>query len=63
MLFTHGTADQLVPFEMLDRVYEAPRGEKEKQVFEGAGHVMAYRKEPERYWNGVYDFIEKHLED
>lgn len=61
MLFIHGTADQAVPFEMLEEVYEAAGGAKQKEVFMDAGHVASYRKEPERYWKCVFEFIEKYL--
>lgn len=63
ILFIHGTEDEIVPFDMLDKVYEAARGEKEKQIFEGAKHMQACQKEPERYWKCAYEFIDKHIEE
>lgn len=38
MLFIHGDADIVVPFEMLDEVYNAAKVEKEKLNVPGAGH-------------------------
>ena len=32
MLFIHGDEDTFVPFEMLDKVYRATKGPKEKYV-------------------------------
>lgn len=61
MLFIHGTLDEAVPFKMLDQVYDAAKGEKEKLVVEGAAHVGSYRLVPELYWDRVFKFIEKHL--
>lgn len=60
MLFIHGTKDHSVPYEMLERVYEAAAGEKEKLVIEEAGHMMSYRLQPDLYWKRVFDFVEKY---
>ena len=60
-LFIHGSEDNFVPFEMLDKVYEAAACEKEKLVIEGAGHGMASTVNPELYWKTVDSFIEKYL--
>ena len=60
-LFIHGGEDDFVPFEMLDKIYEAASCEKEKLVIEGAGHGMASTVNPELYWETVDSFIEKYL--
>ena len=42
-LFIHGDADKLVPFEMLEELYNASNAPvKEKFVVEGAGHAIAH---------------------
>ena len=38
VLITHGTRDQIVPFAMGERLYEAARGRKRFIKVEGAGH-------------------------
>lgn len=60
-LFIHGTNDGFVPFEMLDRNYEACAAPKEKLVIEGAHHNRSMFKNPFLYWLTVDDFIAKHL--
>lgn len=62
MLFIHGTADQFVPFSMLQKNYDACASkDKQMLVVEGAGHCMSSRKAPELYWSTVDSFIETHL--
>jgi len=59
-LFIHGEEDDVVPFWMLDKVYEAAACEKEKLTFPGAGHgESAYQ--PERYYGAIKQFVEKYL--
>lgn len=59
MLFIHGTADDFVPFEMQDILYEAKPGDnKEKLVAEGAGHGEASALLGDAYWDAVFTFIQ-----
>ena len=59
-LFIHGDADGLVPFEMLDRLYNASSAPiKEKFVVEGAGHADSKLKDPPKYFQRVFSFIDK----
>lgn len=61
MLFIHGTEDKLVPFEMMDRLYRASYNPfKEKYVVEGAGHADAKSKNPQKYFETVFNFIDKY---
>lgn len=60
-LFIHGSEDTFVPFEMLDKVYNAANCEKEKLVIEGAEHGMASTINPELYWQTIDRFIEKYI--
>ena len=46
ILFIHGYADELVPFEMMTRLYNKATAPKEKFVVTGAGHADAKRKNP-----------------
>ncbi|MGY3778837.1 alpha/beta hydrolase [Isobaculum melis] len=61
MLFIHGDQDTFVPTEMLDEVYTASPAEKEKHIFEGAGHGESYGKHKAAYKELVTTFIEKYI--
>jgi uncharacterized protein len=61
MLFIHGDQDTFVPFEMLDDVYNATAGEKEKLIIEGAGHGEAVKVDPFAYWQAVDRFMEEYM--
>ena len=59
-LFIHGTADTLVPFEMLDRLYNASNAPiKEKFIIEGVGHADAKINDPPKYFQQVFNFIDR----
>ncbi len=60
-LFIHGDKDTFVPFEMLDKVYEASKVEKEKLVIKGAGHGEAANVNPDLYWNTLWGFVDKYI--
>lgn len=58
-LFIHGEQDSFVPFEMLDKVYQAASCEKEKLVIKGAAHAESVSVDPELYWETIDEFIER----
>lgn len=42
MLFIHGTADDFIPYEMMDTLYNAKPGDNKAELTaEGAGHGEA----------------------
>ena len=57
VLFIHGDADKLVPFEMMNRLFDACTAPKEKFVVEGAGHADSKRKNPAAYFDRVFKFL------
>lgn len=61
MLFIHGDADTFVPYEMLDKVYQATNVPKEKYIVPGAEHAKAYSIDPENYQKTVSSFLEKYV--
>ncbi|MGL5617283.1 MAG: alpha/beta hydrolase [Sarcina sp.] len=62
MLFIHGEKDEFVPYEMLEKVYEAAENcEKEKLVIKNAGHAKSFIVDPELYWNKVKEFLNKYI--
>ncbi len=57
MLFIHGEEDVFVPYSMLDECYNACASEvKEKLAIPGASHGEAAAKDPELYWDTVFNF-------
>ena len=57
ILFIHGDADDFVPEYMCEQLYEAANCKKEKLIIEGAGHTDPKYKEPETYYNKIFEFI------
>ncbi|BCA85847.1 alpha/beta hydrolase [Enterococcus saigonensis] len=60
MLFIHGSADNFVPFNMLDKVYNATNGPKEKWVVEGAAHAQSFNKDSKRYQEKIKSFLSQY---
>ena len=58
-LFIHGNEDKFVPFEMLDKIYEAANCKKQKLIIEGAAHAEASGVNPTLYWKTIDEFIAK----
>jgi len=59
VLFIHGDADGLVPFEMMGRLFDACAAPKEKFAVEGAGHADAKSKNPAAYFDRVFAFLNR----
>ena len=60
ILFIHGDIDTYVPYEMLDILYESYDYDKEKYIVKGAEHGVARHIEPEKYYNTIFNFIDKY---
>lgn len=58
VLFIHGDADKLVPFEMMGRLFDACTAPKEKFVVKGAGHADSKPSNPAAYFDKVFAFLE-----
>ncbi|MBQ9790741.1 MAG: alpha/beta hydrolase [Clostridia bacterium] len=63
-LFIHGTADDFVPFSMLDEIYDSAilledGSTKEKLVIDDAEHMLAASVAPEIYFSKVFEFVNK----
>ncbi|OMF37125.1 alpha/beta hydrolase [Paenibacillus sp. FSL H8-0548] len=56
-LFIHGSDDSFVPTEMVWRLYEACKADKEIFIVDGAGHGMAYLVDKTSYEQKVTAFI------
>lgn len=59
MLFIHGDEDDYVPYDMLQKNYDAKAGEKEILVVKGAIHATSSYVEPELYYSHVDAFVAK----
>ncbi|WP_231385320.1 alpha/beta hydrolase [Candidatus Stoquefichus massiliensis] len=63
MLFIHGSQDNFVPFLMLNELYEAANCPKEKLIIEGAGHANSCSVGEDIYYQTVFDFINKYIQE
>ncbi len=59
-LFIHGEDDKLVPFWMMEALYESCNAEKAKLACPGAAHDEACSNQPEMYWEAVDSFVNKY---
>ena len=61
ILFIHGESDTFVPYNMLEKIYNAKKEPKEILTVKGAGHTKSCKIEPNKYWNKVEEFTKKYL--
>lgn len=61
ILFIQGDADTFVPFSMLDSLYKATRGEKEKYIVAHAGHAESESMNPPAYWQSIWAFCKPYF--
>ena len=60
-VFLHGTADNFVPFAMMDRLYDACAAPKAKQAIAGADHAQSVYVDPKLYWKTVDSFLKDRI--
>jgi hypothetical protein len=58
LLFFHGNHDEIVPFELGRRLYEAANQPKEFVTLDGAGHNDTYLVGGADYFRKVVSFID-----
>ena len=58
ILFIHGDNDDFVPEYMCEKLYEAANCKKDKIIIHSAGHTESRYKEPETYYNKIFDFLD-----
>lgn len=61
MLYIHGDIDDFVPSYMIDELYNATSSPKEKLIIKGAKHAVSHTTDPHTYWNTIFGFINKYL--
>lgn len=59
ILFIHGDKDDFVPEYMCEKLYDAANCKKEKMIIHGAGHTDGKYREPEKYYNTIFDWISR----
>ncbi len=59
ILFIHGDKDDFVPESMCESLYNSANCIKDKLIISGAGHTDSKYKEPETYYNKIFEFIDK----
>ncbi|MEK7989500.1 MAG: alpha/beta fold hydrolase [Thiotrichaceae bacterium] len=57
ILFLHGTGDDLVPFQMSERLYKAAKKPKQLFLIPEAGHTYLYRPGRNSYLKAIQRFI------
>ena len=63
VLFIHGTEDKLVPYYMMQELYDACRTSvKEIFTVEGAGHADSKNINPTLYFNRIFSFLDQYIE-
>ena len=60
-IFVHGTADDFVPYYMMDELYDACAAPKAKQPIQDAFHATSVVKDPDTYWKAVDGFLAEWL--
>ena len=61
ILFIHGTEDKLVPYYMMQELYDHCKAPI-KEIFsvEGVGHASAKNADPTAYFNRIFSFLEQY---
>lgn len=59
VMFIHGLADDFIPLEHSEKLYEAAQGYKEIHMIEGAEHARSVLHAPEEYKKLVADFLKR----
>lgn len=62
MLFIHGSNDTFVPTSMLEPLYNATKGPKEKYVVKGAKHAEAMNTNYKKYKQTVEKFLDEYMD-
>lgn len=60
LLFIHGDQDDLVPYTMMDELYQKAVCPKEKLTIRNAGHALSSGIDPETYWRHVDAFLNRY---
>lgn len=60
-LFIHGTEDKLVPYFMMQELYDKCQAPvKEMMTVEGVGHASSKNANPDEYFNRIFSFLNQY---
>ena len=60
-LFIHGDSDKIVPYTMMNELYDAATCEKEKLLVENGEHGSSDLADYKTYWSTVHNFLNKYI--
>ena len=60
-LFIHGDSDKIVPYNMMNELYDAATCEKEKLLVENGEHGSSDLADYKTYWSTVHNFLNKYI--
>ena len=60
-LFIHGDSDKLIPYEMMNELYNTVSCDKEKLLIEDGEHATSSLADFQTYWTYVSNFLEKYF--
>lgn len=63
ILFIHGGKDDFVPTDMVYQVYTVANCKKDLYIVDEAGHAEAKDYDPDAYWDRVFSFINKNIDN
>ena len=63
ILFIHGKKDELVPYEMTMKTYDACTQDKDLVIVENAGHGTSFLVDEQKVKTALINFFDKHLND
>ncbi|MBW5389082.1 alpha/beta hydrolase [Brachyspira hampsonii] len=61
ILFIHGDKDELVDYNMVNKLYDACSSQKEKLIIKDGNHISAVFSNEDLYWNTIKNFINKYI--
>lgn len=61
ILFIHGDKDELVDYNMVNKLYNACSYKKEKLIIKNGKHISAVFNDESLYWNTIKNFISKYI--
>ena len=61
ILFIHGDKDELVDYNMVNKLYDACSSEKEKLIIKDGRHISAVFSNEDLYWNTIKNFINRYI--
>ncbi|MBW5410690.1 alpha/beta hydrolase [Brachyspira hampsonii] len=61
IFFIHGDKDELVDYNMVNKLYDTCSSQKEKLIIKDGNHISAVFSNEDLYWNTIKNFINKYI--